>query len=85
MNAFLTRVLKKYLYLKEYIDIVLLVQSSGWWEWLSKLANDVQQTVLESITSMIKTGLFGRLPFLLAGFIVIILFWCCPKRSRSFF
>lgn len=64
--------------------MVTLVQSSGWWEWLSKLANDVQQTVLESITSMI-TGIFGRLPFLLAGFIVIVLFWLLSKAVKKLF
>lgn len=64
--------------------MALLVQSSGWWEWFSQLATDVQQTVLESITSMV-TGIFGRLPFLLAGLIVVILFWFLSKAVKKLF
>ncbi|NOT48997.1 MAG: mechanosensitive ion channel family protein [Acidobacteria bacterium] len=62
----------------------MVLQAQSWWEWLSKLAGDVQRTVLESITSMI-TGIFGRLPFLLAGLIVIVIFWLLSKAAKKLF
>lgn len=62
----------------------LLVQSAGWWEWLSALATDVQRTVLDSISAMV-TGIFGRLPFLLAGFVVLIIFWLLSKMVKKLF
>ncbi len=64
--------------------MVLFLQSGSWWEWLSKLATEVQQTVLESINSMI-TGIFGRLPFLLAGLIVLVIFWLLSKGVKKLF
>lgn len=62
----------------------LLVQSTGWWQWLSTLAVDIQRVVLESINLMI-TGIFARLPFILAGIIVLIIFWLLSKVVRKLF
>lgn len=62
----------------------MLLQIAGWYEWVVNLTADIQKTVLESITSMI-TGIFGRLPFLLAGFIVLVLFWLFSKIARYLF
>jgi small conductance mechanosensitive channel len=62
----------------------LLLQSTGWWQWFSTLAGDIQRAVLESINSMI-TGIFARLPFLLAGLIVLLIFWLLSKLVRKLF
>jgi small conductance mechanosensitive channel len=62
----------------------LLVQSTGWWQWSVTLVADIQRVVLESVNSMI-TGFFGRLPFLLAGLIVLMLFWLLSKIVRRIF
>jgi len=62
----------------------LLVQSTGWWQWSTTLATYIQRVVWESINSMI-TGFFGRLPFLLAGLIVLTLFWLLSKLVRKIF
>ena len=62
----------------------LLLQAAGWNEWFVKLVNDVQVSVLESIKGLI-TSIFGRLPFLVAGIIVLILFWLLSKVLRSGF
>ncbi len=64
--------------------MVLFLQSGSWWEWLSKLATEVQQSILESINSMI-TGIFGRLPLILAGVVVLLIFWLLSKLVRKIF
>lgn len=60
------------------------IQNTGWLEWFYKLAADIQQAVSTSITSMI-TGLFAQLPFLLAGFIVLVIFWLLSKAVKKIF
>lgn len=60
------------------------MQNTGWLEWFYKLAADIQQAVSTSITSMI-TGLFAQLPFLLAGFIVLVIFWLLSKAVKKIF
>lgn len=62
----------------------LFLQGTGWWKWFSTLAVDIQRVVWDSIDSMI-TGLFARLPFLLAGLIVLVLFWLLSKLVRKIF
>ncbi len=62
----------------------MLLQNATWYEWSVGLVTQIQQTVLESIQSMI-TGIFGRLPFILAGLIVVILFWLLSKVARYLF
>lgn len=62
----------------------IFIQSSSWYEWSIGLATQIQQTVLDSIRSMI-TGIFGRLPFLLAGLIVLVIFWLLSKVARYLF
>lgn len=61
----------------------LLVQSTGW-QWLSTLAADIQAAVWNSINSMV-TGIFAQLPFLLAGVIVLLVFWLLSKVARKLF
>lgn len=62
----------------------LFAQSIGWWQWFSTMAADIQRTVWDSINTMI-TGIFGRLPFILAGVIVLIIFWLLSKVVRKLF
>ncbi len=64
--------------------MVMLLQITSWYEWSVGLVTQIQQTVLESIQTMV-TGIFGRLPFLLAGLIVIVLFWLLSKAARFLF
>jgi small-conductance mechanosensitive channel len=60
------------------------IQAVSWSEWFIKLWVDVQGTLLESIRSLI-TSVLGRLPFLLAAAIVLVLFWLFSKLVRSAF
>jgi hypothetical protein len=60
------------------------IQAVSWSEWFIKLWADVQGTLLESIRSLI-TSVLGRLPFLLAAAIVLVLFWLFSKLVRSAF
>jgi small conductance mechanosensitive channel len=62
----------------------LFVQSTAWWEWLSTLPGRIQQAVLDSISSMI-TGIFAQLPLILAGLIVLLIFWLISKLVRKIF
>ena len=64
--------------------MILLVQSNGWWSWLYDLGAEIQGVVWESINSMV-TGLFGQLPFILAGLIVLVIFWLLSKIVRKIF
>lgn len=50
----------------------------------STLFIDIQRVVWESIQSMI-TGIFERLPFLLAGLIVTLIFWYLSKGVKKLF
>jgi small-conductance mechanosensitive channel len=61
-----------------------LFQDLSWSAWFLRLWTDVQTTVLESIRGLF-TGVFGRLPFLLAAFIVLVLFWLLSKFFRYLF
>lgn len=65
-------------------DMKLLLQTGSWNEWFFKVVSDVQVSVLESIKGLI-TSIFGRLPFLVAGMIVLSLFWLAAKIVRSSF
>ncbi len=53
-------------------------------ESVSTIAVDIQRVVWESIHAMI-TGIFERLPFILAGLIVLLLFWLLSKLVRKIF
>lgn len=61
-----------------------LLQTLSWSDWFVKLWADVQGTVLDSIRGLL-TSIFGRLPFLLAAAIVLILFWLLSKLVRYAF
>jgi len=50
----------------------------------AELPASIHKAVVESITSMI-TGLVGRVPFLLAGLIVLGLFWLFSKIVKKMF
>jgi small-conductance mechanosensitive channel len=58
-----------------------LQQTVSWSDWFVKLWGDVQLTVLDSIRGLL-TSIFGRLPFLLAAAIVLVLFWLMSKVVR---
>ena len=62
----------------------ILLQTASWYDWIVNLTTEIHDTVLESIRSMV-TGIFGRLPFLLAGLIVLLLFWLLSKVARYLF
>lgn len=62
----------------------LLVQSYGWWIWLSTTAAEIQRVISESVRAMI-TGFFGQLPYILAGLIVFLVFWLVSKLARKIF
>jgi small-conductance mechanosensitive channel len=62
----------------------ILLQSLSWSDWFVKLWADVQGTVLESIRGLL-TSIFGRLPFLLAAAIVLVIFWLLSKVVRYAF
>ena len=62
----------------------LLLQTLSWSDWLFRLWVDVEGTVLQSIRGLL-TSIFGRLPFLLAALIVLILFWLLSKLVRYAF
>lgn len=66
------------------IDMQLLVQSTGWWAWSLELGEKIQKAVLDSINTMV-TGIFGQLPFILAGLIVLLIFWLLSKLVRKLF
>ena len=72
------------LYLFQDRHMGILLQIGTWYQWFVDLTVNIQRTVLESITSMV-TGIFGRLPFLLAGVIVLLLFWLVSKFVRFLF
>jgi small conductance mechanosensitive channel len=62
----------------------LLLQAAEKVDWFVKLANDINSTVLESINGLI-TSIFSRLPFLLAGLVVLVLFWLLSKLVKYIF
>jgi small conductance mechanosensitive channel len=62
----------------------LLLQNAGWWQWSVSLVAQIQGAVWDSINSMI-TGFFARLPFILAGLIVLLIFWLLSKLVRKIF
>ena len=62
----------------------LLLQTLSWSDWLFRLWVDVEGTVLQSIRGLL-TSIFGRLPFLLAALIVLILVWLLYKLVRYAF
>lgn len=65
------------------IEMQTLVQNVGF-QTFSELPASIHKSVVDSITSMI-TGLMGRVPFLLAGLIVLGLFWLLSKLVRKVF
>ncbi len=62
----------------------LALQVSTWGAWIVQLGTEINKAVFESLDRMI-TSFFGRLPFLLAGLIVLLLFWILSKIIRRIF
>ncbi len=62
----------------------ILLQASGWSDWFLALVGEIQRTVWNSIDGLI-TSTFARLPFLLAGVIVMLLFWFLSKLVKMVF
>ncbi len=75
---------ENFLHLNEDRYMGILLQTASWYDWVVALASEVQRTVLESISAMV-TGIFGRLPFLLAALIVVVLFWFFSKLAKWLF
>lgn len=64
--------------------MTILLQASTWAEWFVALLVEIQRTVWDSINGLI-TSIFGRLPFLLAGVIVLLLFWLFSRLAKTVF
>ncbi|MEP7211708.1 MAG: mechanosensitive ion channel domain-containing protein [Acidobacteriota bacterium] len=64
--------------------MTILLQALSWSDWFIKLWSDVQASVLVSIRGLL-TSIFGRLPFLIAAAIVLVLFWLLSKVVRYAF
>lgn len=64
--------------------MTLLFQAATWSEWFLNLGREVRGAVFQSIDGLI-TSLFARLPYLLAGLIVILIFWLLSRLARSIF
>jgi small-conductance mechanosensitive channel len=64
--------------------MILLFQGATWADWFYSLCRDVKEAVFQSIDGLV-TSVFGRLPYLLAGLIVILIFWLLSKAVRSVF
>src|SRR5688572_1819011 len=64
--------------------MTLLFQAATWTEWFLNLGREVREAVFQSIDGLI-TSMFARLPFLLAGLIVILIFWLLSRLARSIF
>ena len=63
---------------------MMIIQAAGWSEWALNLGREVNVAVLRSIDGLI-TSLFARLPYLLAGLIVVAIFWLLSKLVRAAF
>jgi small conductance mechanosensitive channel len=61
-----------------------ILQGATWYQWTAELAGQIRETVHASINSLV-TGLFGRLPYLLAGLIVLVIFWLLSRFIRYIF
>ena len=64
--------------------MTLLLQAGTWFQWFVELGGEVKAAVFQSIDGLV-TSLFARLPYLLAGVIVILLFWLLSKLVKSIF
>lgn len=60
---------------------MLLLQASTWTQWFASQYEVVYSAVDASIRSLVS-GLASRLPFLLAGMIVMLLFWLLSRVVR---
>lgn len=64
--------------------MLLLLQAATWTEWFVNLGHEVKGAVFRSIDGLV-TSLFARLPYLLAGVIVILIFWLLSRAVKSIF
>lgn len=64
--------------------MVLFLLYSAAASWFIDTYNTIQSSVTQSVTDII-TSVFGRLPFILSGVIVLILFWLFAKGIRAIF
>ena len=64
--------------------MIFLFQGATWTDWFFGLGRDVKEAVFQSIDGLV-TSVFARLPYLLAGLIVILIFWFLSKVVRSAF
>ncbi|HKX84672.1 MAG TPA: hypothetical protein VJL58_10670, partial [Pyrinomonadaceae bacterium] len=64
--------------------MTVLLQAGTWSQWLIDLGNEVKAAVFQSIDGLV-TSLFARLPYLLAGVIVILIFWLLSRAVKSIF
>ena len=63
---------------------MLLLQASSWTEWFSSQSGVVYEAITASIRSLIE-GVAGRLPYIVAGVIVMMLFWLLSRFFRWLF
>ena len=60
---------------------MLLLQALTWTQWVTSQYDLIYSTVDSSIRSIVE-GIAGRLPYLLAGAIVMLLFWLLSRFVR---
>lgn len=68
----------------KYTSMTFLLQSQTWAEWFRVLTGEVNAAIWASVDSMFKS-LFGRLPFIIAAVIVLVVFWLLSKLFRRIF
>lgn len=61
--------------------MLIFLQASTWSEWFVHLAKEINGAVWTSMDRMV-TAFSGRLPYLLAGLIVLFLFWLVSRVLR---
>jgi small-conductance mechanosensitive channel len=63
---------------------MLLLQTVTWSEWFVQLITEMNVAIWASVDGMFK-GFFGRLPYVLASLIVLIIFWLLSRLFRKIF
>lgn len=60
-----------------------ILQSATWSEWFFHLVREINAAIWSSLDRML-TAFFGRLPYLLAGVIVLAFFWVISRILKRF-
>lgn len=60
-----------------------VLQAVSWSEWFFHLVREINAAIWSSLDRML-TAFFGRLPYLLAGIIVLLVFWVISRILKRF-